>query len=217
MSCCCIVLLLAQNPELFNRPMTIDIEAVYHSVGFGVSGFHFAETHARASDGSTMHRRRSTEWRGVFGRGKAQRDVTTLRSVPEHSYWTIDHEKRSAHLETGSIQHATGRSHETLQLHGSCIHEATRLISEPRYAGPGTVAGHTTERYRGKLPNERDRELEIEFALHLSCAQLAWTEWKVSFSAFRYESYSERITSIRFGEPDPALFQVPAGYVTRQD
>lgn len=210
----CIAMLLGCDPNLFARPISVEIEN--HTWSFtkenGTRDFVRRTELALRSDGSFAQRVRSTSgpveveqahlvWDGRTG---------TLQEVR--------HENRAVLRSTESCGKllwlpSTGEAPvpDALKADGVCAESARDRLGDFRRIGDDRIAGFDVVRYRGVLRHS-NVEAEVALAPRLNCASLEVMTRRLSWHPPEAYWAIERVTKIQLGEPNSSIFRVPKTY-----
>lgn len=218
------VFLLAQAPELLTRSMTVETEFAERVFNGGYRELTIRRINAMRADGSFMRQEHFTGKDGLFAEALHTRFDEMwfpIRAVR----WQVNYQTRE--ITESTYQPGSSVSPrwpplaglrplpQGLGPEGACAVDAVRNLRNVRRVGSGMAAGFAIERFRGKPRNDIELdEVEMGFAPAFGCWYLEWIGWRIGF--LRWSVYSDRVTSIRFGEPDPALFQAPANYTRKR-
>jgi hypothetical protein len=165
---------------------------------------------AISGDGSRMNRCEAEYFRHYFiPRGHST--IRTLYLCRENAGFVIDDATRTVR---GGTCRCTWEPFRAYDDDYQCARTAEARLPGSKFAGSGKIAGHSVLRYR--LVDEQETEREVAFAPTAGCEVMEEVQtWKGTLG-IPGAKWHYIVTSYTSGEPDPTVFQIPAGYTLRE-
>lgn len=210
MPCFCILLAYTgfMIPDSHARTIRFEVDE-WRNTSWG---FHAIErNHGRgevavSADGSRANFLESESFRHfLISNGRTRQRTLYLRARNEG--YQIDEEQRTA---LGGECACTWSLDEAKRADSSCAQLAYRLLESPTRSGDGEIAGQRIVRYRST--DERGTLRELALAPDAVCEVMEWITTYPGSMGLPGGRHHYFVTSYTPGEPDPRVFQIPAGF-----